>query len=82
MKSDNAALPAFLAKTGAASASTSSVGARKESNGGDDFASVMRKSESAGNSDKLVSRNEDAARVLLDALMAAEADSRAEAKKQ
>ena len=63
MKSDSAALPAFLAKTGAsASAQSASAGARKQDNGGDDFASVMRKNASTDTGEKSASKNENAAR--------------------
>lgn len=62
MRSDPTALPAFLAKTGAAGAGASSSTARKQDNGGDDFASVMRKRTSDEGRDKSVSKNETPAR--------------------
>lgn len=62
MKSDSTALPAFLAKTGAAGSSSPAASARKQDNGGDDFASVMRKNASADAGEKPVSKNENGAR--------------------
>lgn|GEM_PF-381311 len=62
MRSDPTALPAFMAKTGAAGAGASSSTARKQDNGGDDFASVMRKRTSDEGRDTSVSKNETPAR--------------------